>query len=130
MHESTVRKRRFRHKRQQAGMKAYELWLAPETAALVEHVKRPDESFSELVHRALHALAREQQGDHAGETLSPVQRKAALMPRLWAMEAEGLSHQAMANRLHAEGVPTLSGRGQWQAGTVGKLLKAYPRHGS
>jgi hypothetical protein len=130
MHDSTVRKRKLRSKRRQAGMKALELWLPPDTAALVEHVKRPDESFSELVGRALHALAQDAQGGHAGETLSYDARKPAVLARLWAMQAEGLSHQEMANRLNAEGVPTLSGRGQWQAGTIGKMLKQYPRHGA
>ena len=43
-------------------------------------------------------------------------------PATRTMQDEGLSLQAIANRLNKEGVPTLSGRGQWQAGTVGKLL--------
>jgi hypothetical protein len=38
------------------------------------------------------------------------------------MQAEGLSLQAMANPLNAEGVPTLSGKGRWQKGTIGNLL--------
>jgi hypothetical protein len=38
------------------------------------------------------------------------------------MQAEGLSLQAMANQLNAEGVPTLSGKGRWQKGTIGNLL--------
>jgi excisionase family DNA binding protein len=56
----------------------------------------------------------------AAET--PQARKAALVARFQALQAEGLSHQAIANRMNAEGVPTLTGRGQWQAGTVGKWL--------
>jgi Recombinase len=48
--------------------------------------------------------------------------KAVLLDRLRAMQAEGLSLQAMANRLNSEGVPTLSGKGRWQKGTIGKLL--------
>jgi hypothetical protein len=38
------------------------------------------------------------------------------------MQAEGLSLQAIANRLNHEGVPTLSGKGKWQKGTIGNLL--------
>jgi hypothetical protein len=38
------------------------------------------------------------------------------------MQAEGLSLQAMANRFNKEGVPTLSGKGTWQKGTIGNLL--------
>ena len=53
---------------------------------------------------------------------TPQARKAALVARLQALHAEGLSSQAIADRLNAEGVPTLSGRGQWQRGTVANLL--------
>jgi hypothetical protein len=48
--------------------------------------------------------------------------KAAVLTRLRAMQAEGLSLQAVANRLNAEEVPTLDGKGRWQKGTIGKLL--------
>jgi excisionase family DNA binding protein len=54
---------------------------------------------------------------------TPQQRKAALVARLQALKAEGLTLQAIATQLNAEGVPTISGRGAWQAGTVGNLLK-------
>jgi excisionase family DNA binding protein len=49
-------------------------------------------------------------------------RKAALLARLQALKAEGLSTQAIATRLNREGLPTLSGRGSWQRGTVANLL--------
>jgi hypothetical protein len=49
--------------------------------------------------------------------------KAMVLHRLRAMQAEGLSLQAIANRLNNEGVPTLSGKGQWKKGTVSNLLK-------
>jgi excisionase family DNA binding protein len=58
--------------------------------------------------------------------LTPQARKAALVSRLRAMQAQGLSHHAIATRLNAEGVPTLTGRGQWQKGTVGNLLAQGP----
>jgi Recombinase len=48
--------------------------------------------------------------------------KAAVLQRLRAMQAEGLSLQAIANRLNNEGIPTLSGKGRWQKGTIGNLL--------
>jgi hypothetical protein len=53
---------------------------------------------------------------------NPLLRKAAVLKRLRAMQAEGLSLQAMANRLNAERIPTLSVKGQWQKGTIGNLL--------
>jgi hypothetical protein len=48
--------------------------------------------------------------------------KAEVLKRILAMKAEGLSLQAIADRLTAEGVPTLSGKGRWQKGTIGNLL--------
>ncbi len=56
-------------------------------------------------------------------TPSSKTKKAELLKRLRAMQAEGLSLQAIANRLNAEGVPTLSGKGSWQKGTIGNLLQ-------
>jgi Recombinase len=48
--------------------------------------------------------------------------KAALVARLHQMRASGLSLSQIAGQLQAEGLPTLSGKGQWQKGTVDKLL--------
>jgi hypothetical protein len=48
--------------------------------------------------------------------------KATVPQRLQAMQAEGLSLQKIADRLNNEGVPTLSGKGRWQKGTIGNLL--------
>ena len=47
---------------------------------------------------------------------------AAVLPRRQAMRATGLSLQAMDARLNAEGLPTSSGHGHWQKGTIGTLL--------
>jgi excisionase family DNA binding protein len=48
--------------------------------------------------------------------------KSAILDRLRTMQAEGFSLQAMANRLNDEGIPTLSGRGRWQKGTIANML--------
>jgi excisionase family DNA binding protein len=56
------------------------------------------------------------------DAIHPVQRKAALVARLHELKAQGLSLQAIANRLNSEAVPTLSGRGTWKKGTVDNLL--------
>ncbi|HEX9869586.1 MAG TPA: helix-turn-helix domain-containing protein [Candidatus Tectomicrobia bacterium] len=48
--------------------------------------------------------------------------EAALLTRLRTLRAEGLSTQAIATQLNRDGVPTISGRGQWQRGTVANLL--------
>jgi hypothetical protein len=54
----------------------------------------------------------------------PVQRKAALVARLRALKAQGLTLQAIATQLNAEGEPTLTHKGRWQKGTIGNLLAA------
>jgi hypothetical protein len=48
--------------------------------------------------------------------------KDAVLKRLRAMQAASLSLQKIADRLNNEGVPTLSGKGRWQKGTIGNLL--------
>ena len=48
--------------------------------------------------------------------------EAAVLQRLQALQAEGLSLLKIADRLNSEGVPTLSGKGRWQKGTIGHLL--------
>jgi len=48
--------------------------------------------------------------------------KAAVLPWLQVMRAAGISLQAMADRLNADSLPTSSGHGRWQQGTIGKLL--------
>lgn len=55
--------------------------------------------------------------------LTPQSRKAALVAQIRVFKAEGLTLAAIAAQLNAEGVPTLSGRGRWIAGTIGNLLK-------
>ena len=53
---------------------------------------------------------------------TPQARKQQLVARLQALQAQGLSTHATARQLNHEGVPTISGRGSWQGGTVAKLL--------
>jgi hypothetical protein len=66
----------------------------------------------------------EQVVERLSERFTPAitDHKAAVLQQSRAMQAEGLSLQAMANRLNKQDVPTLSGKGQWQKGTIGKLL--------
>jgi len=53
---------------------------------------------------------------------TPATDKAAIVAMLQAMRDEGLSLREMAEQLQAENIPTLSGKGRWQKGTVDKLL--------
>jgi peptidoglycan hydrolase-like protein with peptidoglycan-binding domain len=48
----------------------------------------------------------------------PWQRRAALRERILAMKADGMSLQEIADRLTAEGVPTLGGVRRWQPWSV------------
>jgi hypothetical protein len=65
----------------------------------------------------------------AGRTKNP--ERAQTVERIQRMRATGISCQTIADALNREGVPTLSGRGQWQPGTVQKLTQgATDSHGS
>jgi hypothetical protein len=57
--------------------------------------------------------------------MSNVPRRPPPHRRLRVLEAEGLSLQTIANRLNTEGVPTFSGKGRWQKGTIVNLLAQY-----
>jgi hypothetical protein len=48
--------------------------------------------------------------------------KAELVTWLRTLRGSGMSLQNIANELDARGIPTLSGKGRWQKGTVGHLL--------
>jgi Recombinase len=48
--------------------------------------------------------------------------KRSIVQRLRDLQAQGLSLQKIADRLNSDGVPTLSGKGRWQKGTIGNLL--------
>lgn len=48
--------------------------------------------------------------------------RLAALERVRRLRETGASFQQIASTLNLEGIPTLSGRGQWQPGTVGKLL--------
>jgi Recombinase len=103
-------------------------------SAMMERLERLDEMFAgmqrleHLMEQVLERLERSERSAAApsisgrSPEKDPQGRKAELMTRLRAMQAEGLSLQAMANRLNKEGVPTLSGKGRWQKGTIGNLL--------
>jgi hypothetical protein len=121
--KARARVQRLRQRRKEHGWQPYELWLPPETAALLTQLKPPGEALHETVGRALRALQALQEPVPRGAEHQPyAQRKRALRARLRALQAEGLSLQAIANRFNTEGVPTLSGRGTWKKGTIGDLL--------
>jgi Recombinase len=97
-------------------------------AAMMERLERLDEMFAgmqrleHLVEQVLERLERSERTEHSTPAPRLPTAKAAVLKRLRAMQAEGLSLQAIANRLNNDGVPTLSGKGRWQKGTIGNLL--------
>ena len=54
-----------------------------------------------------------------------VQRQE-IVQQLILWQQQGLSLRAMAQQLHAAHVPTLTARGRWHQGTIGKLLRLRP----
>jgi hypothetical protein len=121
--KARARVQRLRERRKAQHWRTYELMLPPETAALLAELKPRGEALHTTIKRALQALRAQNGSGPAPMTAEPYdERKAALLARLRAMQAEGLSYQKIANQLNAEGEPTLTHKGRWQAGTVGKML--------
>jgi DNA invertase Pin-like site-specific DNA recombinase len=52
----------------------------------------------------------------------PRQIDPALLARIVAMKADGLSHRSIAAALTAEGVPTVRGGARWSPGSIGGFL--------
>jgi hypothetical protein len=132
--KARARVQRLRQRRKEQGWQPYELWLPPHSAGLLAKLKQPGEALHNTVSRALRALqAQDANGEQAvtsnvtssfsGDAVSYDERRAALLARLQAMQAEGLTLQEIANRLNSEGEPTLSHKGTWKKGTVSNLLK-------
>jgi predicted DNA-binding protein len=73
---------------------------------------------------AVRAKGPEEARDTQRQPAAAPQTKAALLAQLrrWQQD-EALGPQAIAERLNADQVPTLSGRGHWSRGTVAKLLQ-------
>jgi hypothetical protein len=57
----------------------------------------------------------------------PPKRVAALSRRAKRLSAQGVSWKAIAQRFNAEGVPTLSGIGQWYGSTVKHMIEKHGR---
>jgi recombinase/helix-turn-helix protein len=105
----------------------FDLFLKEELTHLVERVV--ERVVDQVVERLTERLERSERSRRSERpersTVAPAisDHKAAVLQRLRAMQAEGLTLQAIADRLNTEGVPTLSGKGRWQKGTVSNLLK-------
>jgi hypothetical protein len=113
----------------------FEAFLREELAHLVNRIA--ERVVDQVVERLTERLERSERPERAERLersrravslppLSPPpatpEPKAAVLQRLQILQAEGLSLQKIADRLNHEGVPTLSGKGRWQKGTIGHLL--------
>ena len=66
---------RLRDKRKQAGMKAYELWLDPDTAVVLAQLKHPGESLTCVIRRAILTLKAQDVSGPAQASLGCPERK-------------------------------------------------------
>jgi hypothetical protein len=103
----------------------FEAFLRDELTHLVNRVveRVVDQVTERLAERFTGPMARSERPERIERSRPAIAApKASVLERLRAMQAEGLSLQAMANRLNKEAVPTFSGKGRWQKGTIGNLL--------
>jgi hypothetical protein len=92
----------------------FDLFLKEELTRMVNRVG--ERVVDQVVERLSERLTdqRTGHGERSMErsALAITDHKAAVLNQLRAMKAEGLSLQAMANRLNTESIPTLSGKGK------------------
>jgi hypothetical protein len=127
----------------ECGWRPHEVWLSPAGQERLRRCQHFSESISETMERALMALDAASTVKAASEptpVLAPQSipklapsgkpnskpsddpRREQLKRRCRELKAEGLSAAAIARKLQAEGVPTLSGRGRWRHPAVIELL--------
>jgi hypothetical protein len=107
----------------------FEAFLREELSHLVNRVvERVVDQIAEPLEEGL-ALQTNTRSERSWERPTPAllaparDKKAEVLPRIRLLQGEGLSLQAIANRLNAEGMPTLSGKGSWKKGTLSNALK-------
>ena len=93
-------------------------------AATAETIAAPTKSRAPRPVKATKPAAKTKSAASAPARRSePTDAKAAILAKVNELRSAGLSLRKMADRLNAESVPTLSGAGGWNAGTISKLLK-------
>jgi hypothetical protein len=154
MHPSTTSKQRERERLKAEGWSHHELWLSPQEQVWLQALRAPGEAFRDTIGRSLELahfiktqpvreLTSREPRIESGRTPDAPKAKAARRPRQLtsqnpdharratiiarihhAKDAEGKSYQKIADELNEEGIPTFSGRGEWQKGTVANLLRS------
>ncbi len=113
--------------------------LEKQLATLQEQLARKDEQIKTLQETSGNLLqlvqAQMNRIEHQPETTraatpskspdKPSPDRQAVLKIIHKLHKQGLSYLKIAGELNSQGQPTFSGRGQWQAGTIQKLLKQY-----
>jgi hypothetical protein len=106
----------------------FEAFLREELSHLVNRVLEQvvDQVAERLAeHLAAQAATDPERSSERSTPALPLSGKAGkveALRQIRRLQGEGLSLQAIANRLNAEGIPTVSGKGRWQKGTISNLL--------
>lgn len=102
----------------------FEAFLRDELDHLVNRVV--ERVVEQVVERLTERSERPERSEHPDRSTalpaSASRSKAELVTWLRTLRGSGMSLQQIAAELNARGVPTLSGKGRWQKGTVGNLL--------
>ena len=64
-------------------------------------------------------------GQKGGSSVARTENEEKLKGMILDLKAEGISYQGIADKLEAKGVPTVSGRGSWNKGSISNLLKKW-----
>jgi len=144
------RQAEYRQRRIATGLKALTLWLPPEALAVLESYPREQRdriaaqailayngnvtvTNTNGIHPALEALTRRVEALEGALTLhnsdvTKTEHKAepreseVLVSKAHELHAQGVSWDTIARRWNAEGIPTLTGRGQWHGGNVKRMI--------
>jgi len=102
----------------------FEAFLRDELDHMVNRVV--ERVVEQIVERLTERVERSERPERAERSMglpaSASPNKAELMTWLRTLRGSGMSLQNIADELNTRGIPTLSGKGRWQKGTIGNLL--------
>jgi paraquat-inducible protein B len=102
----------------------FEAFLRDELDHLINRVV--ERVVEQVVERLAERSERSERSEHPERSTalpaSASLSKAELMTWLRTLRGSGMSLQQIAAELNTRGIPTLSGKGRWQKGTIGNLL--------
>ena len=129
----------WRDKRAEKGGRSLTVWLEADTAKMLELLldEYPNKNNASLVAMAIETQFKvtQSQKPKAGDPsldeikgkLSQSMTMGELKPSIvaWILNRrdQGLTHKQISDILIENGIPTFSGRGKWQKGTISKYIK-------